>query len=724
VGSGASFSIRGLNTSISDGGVEQEVSTNIDGTPISRGRIVRAAMFDLQDIEVLKGPQALYFGKNSPAGVVSVTSVNPGQTREGYLKAGIDPEHTNYYAEGAITLPVTGDLSTRFAFRANEMDGSFIKNIAGPITDPTLLPKALAQGGTLVAPFGAPIPLPGASKNEPGDRDLDGRVTVSYKPAGRFSALLKALITEHKDNGDASMVTSTGCGAFPTQRRLDYGTFTYIVDPYGHCGLARINDIGSLPAAYAATFPGSNGGVPYTDVKSQLVNLTLNDEIRDDVTLTSVTSFYHHNAQAFSTFEGSSLAVTAGYSDETFKSWMQELRLQTSFKGPLNATFGGFYEDNDRTYSQNGQVGYIGPNAPGNPATGNPQGGLTNMYSSADFYNSKTYSGFGELNWKIVPNLELAGGARYTEEKKTGNLGMTYLNSRTPNLALAPGVRVIGETTQTNVSPEATLTWKPSTDVMLYGAYKTGFKSGGFSTPAIIPITATAQNQQFGEETAEGGEIGLKFQVLDRRLTGDLTGYRYTYKGLQLTSLDPIHLVYFTQNAGSARVQGVEANLNFQATRALSLRGAFGYNDGEYVSFPKAQCWAGQMVSEGCVGGAQNLSGTPLPRAPKVNASIGASYDTDLVGAWRLGLSVDGRYSSGYITSVQSNPLNLQGDYAILDASVRVYDGPWEFALIGKNLTDTIYISIGGDYPLAPRGQTYGQINPPREIIMQVTRRF
>jgi outer membrane receptor protein involved in Fe transport len=297
-------------------------------------------------------------------------------------------------------------------------------------------------------------------------------------------------------------------------------------------------------------------------------------------------------------------------------------------------------------------------------------------------------------------------------------------------IASPVGERFITTFTETNVSPQVTLSWHITPDVMAYGAYKTGFKSGGFSTPAIIPATATVDNQRFNQETAKGGEIGLKFSEMDRRLTGDVTLYRYTFSGLQLTAFDAATTSYFTQNAGSATSQGVEVNLNFQASRELGMHGSIGYSHARYDKFDDSQCWTGQDAAEGCsANGTQNLSGQPLSRAPDLVALVGATYEHDLVNDYKLALTGDVRYSSGYFFETNNNPGGYQSRYATLDLSARIYNDKWEFAVIGKNLTDTYYAVLGGDKPLSQvvpggGGDITASLGRPREVTFQVTRRF
>ena len=725
-GAGAIITVRGIGSASVDAAIEQEVTVNIDGVPISRGRVIEQAFFDQASVDVLKGPQALYFGKNSPAGVISIASQDPGNTPNGYVRAGYEEGASNYFLEGAYGGPIADGLSARVAIRASDMTGGYVKGVGGPLTG-AQLPALLRVAG---------INEPGSPDTSyPGERDLIGRLTVDYKPTGSpFSAAFKFLGSDHRDRGDSMDEVIWRCAKGDSHpESLDFGSFlvpgspTYVVDPYGTCGGKRSNSFGALPAAWAAGYAGSNGGIPYTDVVTYLSSLTMNYRIGDHLNLTSVTGYYEYNEQQFSNYDETDMSLASGVNNDEQTSISEELRLQSSFDGPLNFTAGGFYGHDRRSFHQVGSIGYLGVD----PATGN-----TNLFASIDYYRTDTYSGFGELNWKILPNVELAGGARYTSETKYGNDGMTYvhplLELLTAGTIAAPvGERFITTFTETNVSPQVTLSWHPSRNVMLYGAYKTGFKSGGFSTPALIPATATVENQRFNQETAKGGEIGLKFSEMDRRLTGDVTLYRYTFSGLQLTAFDAATTSYFTQNAASATTEGAEVNLTYQASEDFGVHGSVGYSHARYDDFPDSQCWTGQDAAQGCgANGTQVLTGQPLSRAPNLVALVGATYEHTIYNDYKLALTGDVRYSSGYFLETSNNPYAYQGKYATLDLSARVYNGAWEFAVIGQNLTNTYYGVLGGDKPLSPVAANGGgsdviaELGRPREVTFQVTRHF
>jgi len=708
-GNGAIITVRGIGSSSVDAGIEQEVTVNIDGVPISRGRVINQAVFDQQSVEVLKGPQALYFGKNSPAGVISLNSVTPGDQFEGYVRAGYETTASQYMLEGAVTMPLSDDLSARVALRGSNMTGGYVKNVGGPITDPALLPVNLAVAG---------ITLPGAPKGEyPGSKELTGRFTLAYTPNEQFDATFRFLGANYHDNGPSMTTVMLSCGAGQAgPMSLDLGSGRYLLDPYGSCSPdKRTSSMGTIPAEVAALYPGSHGGVPFMDVRTYLSSLTMNYHLTGDLTLTSVTGYYNMAQRQFSNYDYTAFSIASGQNDDSNRTWTQELRLSSSFDFPLNFTAGLFYQNDTRQFIQSGSIGYLGLD---------PVTGQTNFSSAADFYSGETFSGFAELTWQIADNVELAGGARYTLEEKAGDSGNTFVFKSFQAGYLAPGQRLVGNIVEHNISPQATLSWHPTANTMLYAAYKTGFKSGGWSTPTRYSSKATVENQQFDQEIVRGGEIGLKFAEMGGDLTGDVTGYHYIFKGLQLTAYDVPTASYFTTNAGSAAVDGIEINLAYQALKELALRASVGYNHARYDSFPGAQCFTGQTAAEGCVAGVQNLAGQPLSRAPDWSGNLGATYNYPLNQDYVLSFTTDMRFSSKYNVTTTNSPYGWQNGFATWDASVRLSDEQWEFAVIGRNLTDKVYAVIGGDKPLGPRGQVAGTLGLPRTVTLQVSRHF
>ncbi|RYD88470.1 MAG: TonB-dependent receptor, partial [Sphingomonadales bacterium] len=420
--------IRGIGSTTTDPGLEQSVALNIDGINAGRGLLGGLALFDTAQIEILKGPQALFFGKNSPAGVISVTSAGPTDQLSGYIRAGYEFEARERYVEAAIGGPVSDTLGVRLAVRGTEMDG-WLNNTAPPKANP----------------FQPAYPLPGAwSKRIPDKKNLLGRLTVQWNPTDKLDFTLKAFATRYRDNMSGAEQQAICPGPFP----ITFG----VPDPDGDCKANGLQPISAAPAAIDATFPHAKGR-PYTHFNAQLVSLNVNYEM-ENLTLTSATGYYHiYNDSFAANFEASTIGYIDAYNGERTDYVTQELRLASDFDGALNFSVGGYFEDGQRKAINDAQIAPVGPD----PVTGKFQ----SAERIADV-DSTAYSLFGQLRWEIMPDLELAGGARWTEESKKLRTFNSYVHSFLAPVFLPVGTVVQGKNKEDNVSPEVTLTWHPT----------------------------------------------------------------------------------------------------------------------------------------------------------------------------------------------------------------------------------------------------------------------
>jgi iron complex outermembrane receptor protein len=705
-GAGANLTIRGVGSSAPDAGVEQQVSFNLDGVATSRGRIIELGLLDVENLQVLKGPQALFFGKNSPGGVVSVTSVSPGRSYSGYGLVSYGDADQAFRAETAVSLPINDTLSIRLAFRATTSRG-YMVNTAMPEIDPfTFAPFVTGHPPVMTRP---------ATRLSPGDRGELGRFTAVWRPTGQFDATFKFAGGYDRNNGPNSSGEIVACGPGET-----HPVVLGVPDVTNDCKPNWHRSSSQLPAGIG--IPLDPTGATFETTETYLSSLTLNYHL-DKITISSITGYLHYADHAADDFDYSNLAALFGASTENNTSWSQEIRAVSAFAGPLNFTAGAYYENTSRRFDQDIKLLQLFPD---------PITGRWDNANSVDYTNDFTYSAFGQLNWKILANLELAGGARYTHELKLGSVGNDYVNPvpspATPH-PLPVVDRVHARVAADNVSPEATLTWHPRANTTLYGAYKTGFLSGGISNPGNLTAGSTAASLSFQPETVHGGELGAKGYLFGNRVSLDVTAYLYDYKNLQVTSFDSTTFAYTTKNAATARVQGVELQGSYQVMEGLKLHGYLAYNDASYTSFPAGQCFNAQTVAQGCVAGVQNLTGTSIAANPTWSGNVGVSYDRHILDELMIGLSLDTYLTSdfNYTASTTFHAGEMQAAMARFDASIRLYRGErtgWELALIARNLTDRKYITYGTDSPGGGAGVVAGFVAPPRDIIVQASYRF
>lgn len=710
-GSGSSVNIRGLGSLGADVGVPNEVVFNLDGIAVNRGRAIGLGMLDQSRVEVLKGPQSLFFGKNSPAGVVSLISQDPKSELGGYVRASYEFASVRPALEGAIDLPLGSDLAVRLAGKLTEQRG-YIRNTAVPMVDA----------------FGyAPIVQPGAKHEyQDGSNEQIGRITVAYNPAGPLQAALK--FTYDRFHGNSELGSSeTVCRQGITAVTLNNGFGgPDNVDPGADCKLDKRAAEGGLNPALTSLFPYSGNGTPFTQTESYIASLPITYQT-DSVTLTSISGFYGYDTSAFVDSSYTSyLYFTAGLKDK-YRQYSQELRADFEISDNFKLHLGGYYEHTSGEYIASVYFIPLGPDS----RTGYINSAIVDTHHSSD-----SYSGSISADWNITPTVILSGGARYTHDKKLTRLENVFVNDAFFNLlgfnALQPeGSPIVAPYSSSNVSPEVTLSWHPQPDINIYGAYKTGYKAGGTSIASALAVN-TAQGLSFRPEKAEGGEIGIKGILFDRKLRGDLVVYHYIYKDLQVSALDSTRSppAFSTVNAAKAVTQGVELQLTYQAAPDLTLRANGAYTDAHYVSFPGASCSSDQQkgVTPGCNGtpGVQDLSGRQLPRAPKWNLNGGFTYEVP-VGSFKLSLSGDASYNGRYYASDQLIPQSYQKDWVRLDAAIKVSspDG-WEVALSGRNLTDhlvqTFMFDRSGSSALG--GIYSGPTAPAREVTLSATVNF
>lgn len=699
-GSGGGFlTIRGIGTSPNNSGFDQAVSMNIDGVQISRGRLITAGFFDLKQVEVLKGPQALFFGKNSPAGVISVTSKGPGDHFEGYATVGYEFRADELVGEGAISGPLSDAFGARIAVRARKMQG-FMRNIAEPTPNP----------------YGAdagPAMLPGASDHRLDEKALDGRLTLDFHPVGDFTSTLKVQYSTFEDDGFATNWQGFGCA--PGQPLVTVGGFA---DPYDDCKIDTKLSKGDAAAEVAANWPLANGGVPYR--KFDAVMASFNNTYKgDNFSITSVTGYIDYTTKYFDTSDATVYGYYIAAEKEDAWSLSQELRFLSDLDGPFNVMLGGYFQKGKTDFTSIVRIAAVGPD----PATGKYQ-----SFEREGYTKGETWSFFGQAILNLTGQVELAGGARWTHESKDSNMANTYGH---PALgALITLDEFPDRFRDNNISPEVTLRFKPNPDLMFYGAYRTGYKSGGYSLASILlgfGIT-TVEGITFEPEKAKGFEVGLKADLLQRRLHLEASAYRYIYSNLQVNSFDPATVSFVIANAASAKQQGIEFSANFAATERLSIRSAIAYNQSRYRDFPNATCYAGQTAATGCdpATGSQDLSGKPTTRAPDWSGNAGFTYEAPVSDSLYFSISGDAAYTSGHYVSDVISPAAYQPKFVRLDGAISLSSeqSGWKLALIGRNLTDKIYIVDSNDKPGGIGTQQYGSIGRPREVLLQATQAF
>ncbi|HUD90700.1 TonB-dependent receptor [Sphingobium sp.] len=721
-GSGAQITMRGVGSSSTSIGIEQSVATVVDGVYYGQGRTINEGFFDLARVEILKGPQALFFGKNATAGLISITTADPTDKTEIIARAGYEFKAQQIQGELIGSTPVTDTLGLRVAVRGSKMYGGYYKNVAAPFAF-AFFPNHVAGP---------------ADADAPGERELLGRITLKWEPTSDITNTVKLSGTYSKVNNPGWNNVVVGCPSGFGQlsgRRCDRDFVTHM---------------NNLPADIAPSIPyAEKDGALYNRYKSYAATNSFAWNL-DDVTLTNVTNYNWNNNryQVSADVQSNPLGGIWTTENTSYHAFSNELRVQTQYDGSVNLMAGGLYLKTKRDYAQYNVIANVEDAS--QPLSTRY---LTNYKIS--YTDGETLAGFGQVTWKIVPNFELAGGVRYTHETKDSYFTQPYATALVPifrpqNSPDGLGV-VTSNQTFNDWSPEFTASWKPVEDVMVYAAYKTNYKSGGFSNGGINSVLSPNPQAdfEFGPEKARGFEVGLKSTVLDRQLRLNISAYSYKYAGFQVDYFNSAVFAYQTLTA-DARTKGVDLDFEYapRSASGLNVHGSVSYNDAKYTDF-FGPCYTGQRPAEGCtfansagtlptgaqVASFQNLAGKPLSVAPHWAGALGIGYETAVGNGNLIGASVDGRYSSSYLGSAFGQPDSRQGAYATLDASVRFgpEDGRWELAVIGKNLTNHFYFlnafdgaSTGSGTGTATgvRADQIGSGALPRTVQVRVSTRF
>lgn len=722
-GSAAQLTMRGIGSSSTSIGIEQSVAVDVDGVYYGQGRVLEEGFFDLSRIQLLKGPQALFFGKNATAGVVAITTADPTRKTEFIGDVNYEFESRQTQASLIGSGMLTDTLGLRVAVRGSVMNGGYYHNVSVGQTYTTLDVANNFAASSHYAP-------PTASQ-EPGKREFLSRVTLKWTPNDALTGRLKLSSDSNYLNNSSFNYMNFNCAN---------GVST-LGPPHYPCGFGFVTHQNDIPTDIAANFPyAQNNGALYNQYDSYATTGTLN-YTGSGYTLASVSN-YQTNTDNWACACDFQSSPTGTWATEhsVWTAASEELRLRSTSKGPINFMLGAYAQKTRRWFEQ--WVMFAGLN---NSAASAADNFLATSKNSAT--DGKTFSLFGQAIWDITPTVEATAGARWTHETKSSFFVQPYNNPALTSIfrpANVPMGIVNADQTFNNVSPEVTLSWKPSRDVMVYGAYKTAFKSGGFDNGGInsaFMAANPATYMTFAPEKARGFEVGVKSTVLDNQLRANVTAFDYKYTDMQVDFFNSATFAFQTVSA-AAETKGVEVELDYapRSVPGLSLHSDLNYDDAKYTNFI-GPCYSGETPSAGCniptaTVPFQNLTGTQLGLAPKVTGTVGGRYEWSVSskGA-RFGVTLDARYSGKYYASSFGNPASKVGSYTNIDASLRwtSWDDKYEFSLLGSNLTNLAYVngvvdgpSTGGGTGTAAGVQAdqLGFGNIPRTIMFTAQVKF
>lgn len=681
----ASINIRGAGSG-QERAFEQAVAMFIDDVYMPRSRQYRSPFFDIQQVEVLRGPQAVLFGLNATAGTILI---NTGTTRAGdeaflTLRGGYEFEYEGYNVE-AVTGGTLGEsLGARLAVRYNDTgDGFFENEFTG--------------------------------EDETSTEETLFRVSLSWDASEKLNFLFKYY------NADADMTGNMGEA---------FGSTADLLSGDGELDWKRNTD-----PALTQIFNDGPAGFDH-DVE----NLSL----RGDYNFESghvLTGIFSYSEADFLQVVNTAELPGEFFSNSLLEEYEQtalEIRLASPIDRKLSYIAGIYAEDNELFNDIKTGVGR--PFLSGALGTDFPFAVETRSTGKVD---TERLSAFLQLTWNITDSFRLIGGARYSEEDKDydrerlncpiyaapGNGTFTYI-SDLPDFPVVPtlgpvlfgalcGTPSFGDDRSSdNLMPELIAQWDISASSVTYLKAAESNKSGGFA------MGAPAQSlSEYDDESATTIELGWKTRFWDGRGELNLAIFHTEYEDLQLNAFvnDETGIPRgVVSNAGKSTSEGFEAELNVAVTEWMTLGGSLGYLDAEYDDFKNGPCYAGEPTLDP---GGQicDKSGDAPPYSPEYSGAVYADISAPIGANLLLLGGVTLSFSDDYFTDGALTPEAVQDSYERWDANIGIADesDTWSVMLIGRNLSDETVNNY-----TQPLVANVGYPGTPRTVALQATYKF
>ena len=662
-GNGSSLRLRGIGSSSISAAFDHSVAINLDGVVVNRGRFIHNSYMDMRQLEVLKGPQSLYFGKSATAGVVSITTNDPGDEFEFEFSAGVETEYDGTFYEMIVSGPVTDTLGARLAVGGTKNDELF-ENYSFD-NDPNAA-------------------INGAEKYY-GDESTNVRLTLVWEPTDDFRAKLKYNYSEFDNDGAGTAYVEEVCPEGAHQPTVVLGAIFF--QGVDDCKInGNTSKIGLNPALRAGLVEGYDDGQPGLEQETDFMSLQMDWDISENYTLTAVTGYVdldHWELDDYSYGAG----VFGGLHNNLYESFSQEIRIASQFDGSFNFQGGIFWQEIEQEFDAYQYAVNIGLLAP-DPITGNGYD-----YNKHHFLDTDVFSAFAAFYWDINEKTELTFGARYTDEEKEGKIEIDYVHLFLQGTFGAPPLIDGLEFEDDNLSPEVAINYYLTEDISVFAAYKEGFKSGGVDNSALPSASLNPPDGDFSflvyeSEESDGFEIGMKANLMNGGMRLNATIFSYEYTDLQVQLFNSTAIQFSTFNASALETEGFEFDLLWQTDiDGLTIRSAWAWTDTVYSDdFFNAT--------------GENLKGEDGAGSADVTGFIGFTFDRALNDNWRYSLSADARFTDDYAWTATLNPF-VQDSFWIYDAALSFYtaDEKHQVNIIARNLGDEYYIIGGGAIP-------------------------
>ena len=563
-----------------------------DGVFVAPSLVTLASRIDTERVEVAKGPQSTLYGRSSFTGAINIVSNDPAKTFGGYLDAGYGGSSVHgenlWHVRGAVSIPLTDTLSLRVFGLREKRDGFTYDDVTG-------------------------------NRSNSYDRDIV-RARLLWEPNDLLTARLTGTII--RDNLPQGSVHS-GRTPAPLGQNIVFG------DPTNAAERSALQ--------FGATVWDAQYQVPQRGVihgEQGTLDLRFKTPLGE---LASLTDYQHSYQGSQTSLDLTRLNFAVGLSPYEENRWSQELRLSNKI-GRFSYLVGGYYlhskaqQDGGASVDRALPFGRFGPGS-----SLYDLAGFQALYQPVET-RTNAYAGFGQLGYDITDKLNLTVGLREARDELSGPAA-TYFLTRT-NI-LVPSTPTINRQAAFDATTgDANLNYKLRPDVIAYASYSRGNSPGGLNVGG-------AARANFGAQNVDAFELGLKSQLLNRRLQLNVALFDNEYDKLQLTQNVFINgaLTALITNAGSARGRGVDLDALAVVTSNLRLGVQYTYADSKITQYTVPPAPAPQV----------DFTGVPLVRSPKHSFNGSATYTHD-IGPGKFQFTAEETYSSSYTNDYQGVP--------------------------------------------------------------------
>jgi iron complex outermembrane recepter protein len=641
---------------------EQSVGKFIDNVSYGRDFDGRIPIYDVEQLEVLKGPQVLLYGNSATAGSLNITTKKPGSSFSADASTSYEFNNQEVQFQGGITVPLTDWASVRVGGLYQNLARGWIDNAANGRHEPTMTIWGV-------------------------------RPSLRLTPAAGLEILLKAQVDRIDDRGTTSQPirqSTIPIRQMPEVTLDDRRNSNYDVAPFFMKEFSTI---------HGATYQG--------DVNYDLGSATL-----------SSTTAYRRIHLGSAQGNGSNKPTVIPHVDQRYQQFSEELRL-TGKTGELDYVLGGYYQ---RDILHVFQLQPLDLSAYGLPippldrfVTFDQQARNYSVFADLTYNLTSAFSLAFGARYSIIRKTSdqssnptsFVGRINFNTPR---SLGTALLNPAL-NAAFTAAFGQIPhnfygiKTREEHLQPQVIAQYRLSPKTMLYAKYVKGDKAGGvdFLYGGSVARGATPDDARFAPEKAQSFEAGIKGMTDDNRLEFSLVGFNTTFSNLQTSVF--VGTTLFVANVGKARSRGLEMELTYAPVTGLRLNGSAAFQDARYLDYRGGACTTQQTIAATCspATGGQDLSGARTPFGSKYSASFGAEYSQP-VGDYRVTGGASLVYKSSYNTSINNDPLGDQKGFAALDAHLDLKPevGWWTLAVFGRNLTNQMYKEYSVGTPLVP----------------------